>query len=277
MSVTALRQLISGMPGVSSKIQDDDCRWRNKTKDELIAAIRGSLSGGGEESVGSGATSSSAGAERPQPLAGSQASLMQSFCSSGQRRAAQNNEMHQDMSDELHKKSTDEVKPFEMMTKTQLRSHASRVAGMTQRHASGKRKTNTELIDELRAVANSAQSRPLMAAFRAGSTSTGLSVKHVPAAEGRSRKSTWGLKADRERAKKAGTKEFQFNRKPGDVAGREHVDADQGHEHGCCQSYCTRPVVSQCRWCCRNVCGLHSDTCSNNPDSCWAVWRASQQ
>ena len=203
MSVSALRQHLGGICGVSRRVQRDDGSWRERTKDELIAAIRASPSGGGEESVESGVTPSSASAEWPQPLAGSQAALMRSFVSSEEHRGAKSTGAPQAIADGPQEKTADEKKPLESWTKTELRRHASRVAGLTLRHASGKFKTNAQLISELRAVAARAQSRPLMAAFQAGIASTGLSVKDVPAAEGPSGKRIWGLRAARERERKA--------------------------------------------------------------------------
>ena len=188
MSVDALRQIVGGIPGVSRRIRRGDGNWRERTKDELIAAIRASSSGGGDMSVGSGATSSSAAAERPQPLAGSEAPAGRSFFSSGERSGAKNAGVSQNKTDAPHEKTTDESNTFEMCTQTELRVHASRVAGLSKRHASGKCKTNMELISELKAWAIRKQSRPLMAAFQAGSASTGLSLENVPAQEGPLRK-----------------------------------------------------------------------------------------
>ena len=116
--------------------------------------IRASWSDAGERSVGSGVISSSDAAEKPQPLTGSEASAGVSFRSSGDRSGAKNAGVPQDNTAGPLEKTTDESNTFEMWKATDLRTHASRVAGLSLRHASGKLKKTRS---------------PLMAAFQAGS------------------------------------------------------------------------------------------------------------
>jgi hypothetical protein len=118
MSVKALRQYVGGIPGVPRRIRCGDGKWRESTKDELIAAIRASSSDAGERSVGSGLISSSDAAERPQPLAGSEASAGLSFCSSGDRSGAKNAGVPQDNTAGPLEKTTDESNTFEMWKAT---------------------------------------------------------------------------------------------------------------------------------------------------------------
>jgi len=42
----------------------------------------------------------------------------------------------------------------------------------------------------------------------------------------------------------------------------------------CSQESCTRPSQTQCPWCCRHFCGLHEETCKQDSERCWALWRA---